>query len=235
MRTMGIIALVIGCGLAWCKLAYPTYTYHYRMTVNVEADGNIHSDSSVIEVRLVKQVQFMLEVPRVETEISGEAVFVDLGQGRNVIELLTSGDNVDYPKYLVAKHFNLSYSDENLAKFPKLDGRWELMGDELPTFLTFTDLNDPKTARVVRPDELETVFDPGVRFKRAFVEMVPAGTWPFNVLGWPRALAGEPVTRGIAKQIPEIIRQLREQAKTMQLRRPNDPYTARLGHFYIRG
>jgi hypothetical protein len=31
--------------------------------------------------------------------------------------------------------------------------------------------------------------------------MVPAGTWPFSVLGWPQSLAGEPVTRGIEKNI----------------------------------
>jgi hypothetical protein len=47
------------------------------------------------------------------------------------------------------------------------------------------DLNDPSNARVVRPDEFEAVFGPGVRFKRVWIEMTD-----------------EPVTRGIEKKFP---------------------------------
>jgi hypothetical protein len=41
-----------------------------------------------------------------------------------------------------------------------------------------------------------------VHFRRAFVEMVPAGSWPFNAIGWPASLAGEPVTRGLETKMP---------------------------------
>ena len=51
MRTFGIIVLcivaVIGSGVAWCKISYPTYTYRYRMTVEVTVNGvTVSSDSA---------------------------------------------------------------------------------------------------------------------------------------------------------------------------------------------
>lgn len=181
------VALAIVGGLAFCKLTYPTYTYNYRMTVNVEADGKICSGSSVIEVRLVKQMQLTGEMPRVATEVSGEAVFVDLGGGRNVIALLASGykaKDSEYPKYIVSKHFKLSYEDSDLVKFPRLQGRWELPSGELPALISFTNLNDPKTARAVGSTEFENVFDPEVHFKGVSIEMT-----------------SDPVTRGIEKNL----------------------------------
>jgi hypothetical protein len=175
------------------------------MTVEVDVDGKPRSGASVIEVRLEKQPRFMPEVPPVATEVAGDAVFVDLGKGKNVIALLASGpnaDNVDYPKYVVSTHFNLAGADNDLVKYPKLQGSWELPEAQLPTLITFTDINGPTTARVVQVDEFEAVFGPGIRFKRVSVEMVPAGIWPFDALGWPSAFAGEPVSRGIEQKLP---------------------------------
>ena len=81
MRTFGIIVLcvvlVIGGGVAWCKLAYPTYTYRYRMTVEVMVDGAIRSGSSVIEVQIHTQPN-LLANPTIVPKVRGEAVLVDL-------------------------------------------------------------------------------------------------------------------------------------------------------------
>lgn len=59
------------------------------------------------------------------------------------------------------------------------------MEKALPTLVTFTDLNDPMSVRVVDPDGFEQAFGPGVRFKRAFIEMT-----------------NDQVTRGIEKKLP---------------------------------
>lgn len=179
MRTLGIIALCVGVLIAGAVIgyisAYPTYTYRYRMTVEVEVDGRIHSGSSVVEVQLVTQPRITTETPRVRAKVHGEAVFVELGGGRNVIALLASGpnaSNVDYPKYVVSTHFKLStVKPEDLEKYSKLEGHRDLQDDRLPTFVTFSDLNDAKTARVVAPQEFEQVFGKDVRFKRAWIEM----------------------------------------------------------------
>jgi hypothetical protein len=118
MRRLGILALVIvlliGAAVLFYKAVFPTYSYRYRMTVEVTVDGVVHSSSSVIEVRLRKQPQVFVPVPPVIAMVRGEAVFVDLGQGRNVIALLASGpngSNVNYPSYIVSQHFKLSMVD----------------------------------------------------------------------------------------------------------------------------
>lgn len=218
MKKFGIfVAILIGLYFAY-KFIYPTYTYRYRMVVEVDVRGETKSGASVIEVSLSKQPPLLPDVPSVATTVRGEAVFVDLGDGRNVIALLASGPQatfVDYPRYVVPRLFKLSGDDRDLAKFPQLQGRRDLEG-QLPTLVTFTDLNDPKTARVVEPEEFEQVFGSGVRFKRAWIEMT-----------------SEPVTREIEQKLPRILRQLREEARRMQIRNVGDPYSTRLGHFSI--
>ena len=213
----GIVALIVGAVLFY-KGVFPTYSYRYRMTVEVAVDGVVHSGSSVIEVRLMQQPQFIVPVPPVLASVRGEAVFVDLGKGRNVIALLVSGpngSNVEYPKYIVSEHFNLSTVEYwDLIKYSELRGSWDLPKDRLPTFVTFADLNDPKSARVVAPGEFEQVFGPGVQFKRVWIEMTNAS-----------------VTRGIEKKIPVIVEKLREQNKRMQVKKVGSPYSPGLGQF----
>src|SRR5579875_3813684 len=119
MRTVGVtlasislfIALLIGSAVAWWKINYPTYSYRYRMTVQVEEDGKIHSGSSVIQVKINKQPQFG-DAPPQESHFYGDAVFVDLGNGRNVIALLAAGPrgkNVDYSYNIVPTLFGLTF------------------------------------------------------------------------------------------------------------------------------
>ena len=178
MRTLGIIVaclvLLVGGAIVWWMINFPTYSYRYRMTVNVLADGAVRSGASVIAVRVDKQPQFGSAPPQV-SRVDGEAVFVDLGGGRNVIALLAAGPQAkdgDYPYNVVPTLFGLTFVDRDLAKLSGLRGRREVPTNFLPTFMTFTDLNDPETARVVEPEEFEQVFGPGVTFERAFVEMV---------------------------------------------------------------
>jgi hypothetical protein len=194
MRVLAIIALcialLIGSGLAWCKFAYPSYTYRYRMTVEVDVGGVVHTGSNVIEVTAQKQPAFVWGVTPVLSTVKGDAVFVDLGEGRNVIALLASGPNgndVDYPGRLINLVYGLSYEDRDLPKFPVLKGSRDLPPQLLPTFVTFADLNDPKTARVVSPDEFNRVFGIDVHLKRAWIEMTT-----------------DPVTKGIEKKMPML-------------------------------
>jgi hypothetical protein len=187
MRVLGTAALVVvllicGC-IAGAKLALPTYTYRYRMTVNVMVDGNIQSGSSVIEVAITKQPSGLPET----RSLSGEAVFIDLGKRRNVIALLASGPiarDVDYPSYIAPVVFGLRSTDD-LPKLSQMHGSRQVTSDRLPTFMTFTNLADPTTASVVPPDEFSQVFGADVRLIGVWVEMTSG-----------------PVTEGIEKRFP---------------------------------
>jgi hypothetical protein len=208
---------LVGGAIAWWKISYPTYTYRYRMTVEVLADGAVRSGASVIEVRIAKQPQFGNAPPQV-SRVRGEAVFVDLGGGRNVIALLAAGPNAknfDYPYNVIPTVFGLTFNDHDLAKLSGLRGSRQLPANFLPTLATFADLNDPKTGRVVRPEEFEQVFGHGVIFRRVFVEMTT-----------------DDVTAGIDKRIPGL-RDPKHWNEQL-LREAYDPNRIRVGSGYLK-
>src|ERR1700748_1843282 len=93
-----IVAIAAVVGLY--KFNYPTYTYRYRMTVDVDAGGEVSSRSSVIEVTVARQPKILPEVLPFHRSAQGQAVFVDLPAGKNIVALLTSGafgEFRDYP------------------------------------------------------------------------------------------------------------------------------------------
>lgn len=191
MRILGLAALVLllligGC-MAGYKLAYPTYIYRYRMTVEVMVGSTVHSGSSVIEIKINKQPQFGDVGPYI-SHVRGEAVYVDLGRGRNVIALLASGPDAqddDYPKYIVPNLFGLAFNDQDLAELSTLSGSKVLPSGQLPTFVTITDLDDPKTVRVVPLGAFPQIFGSDVHLKNVRIEMT-----------------GDPVTKRIEQKLP---------------------------------
>jgi hypothetical protein len=220
MRVVGAIAgclvLVIGGVLAFWKFGYPTYTYRYRLVVEIEADRLSREGSSVIEIEVRTQPN-ILDNPTISVRVHGEAVFVDLGEGQHVIALLAAGpkaEDVGYPDRLVPLLLPTTYRPEDLPKLATLRGRREVADQHFPTFATFADLNEATSAHVVQPDEFARVFRPGVHVKKIWFEMT-----------------GDPVTRRIEAKLPVIIRQLRKDARVMHVKKLGDPFVARLGLF----
>ena len=195
MKTLGIVAAsfvaIIAVAIIAYKTTYPTYTYRYRMTVEVEVDGQVRSGASVIEGRLVKQSSMIAPVPRVRPEFSGEAVFVDLGNGRHVIAALASdrGFDHDFAKYVVTAHFRLSGNDQDLVKY-KASGT---LGAGPPHLARTASANLCDLHGYQRSDDrdhrgpagLRKIFGPGVKPPAITIEMTK-----------------EPVTRGIEQKLP---------------------------------
>lgn len=194
MRTLGKIALtivvLIGGIMLWYTLAYPTYTYRYRLSISVDVGGEIKTASSVVEVILATRPLPEIFSP-VERSVYGDAVFLDMGSKGNVVVLLACGPDgtEDCVAGLVPKTFGIAGGLENLPKLQRLRGSRDLAGEFMPTLVTFGNLADPKSAHVVVPDRFEQVFGPDVHFKRVWIEMTDA-----------------PITTGIEKWLPWIAR-----------------------------
>ena len=136
------------------------------------------------------------ETDGVLNSVRGEAVFLDLGEGRNLVALLARGPNAegadplhDWAPPALGRMREGWYRDA-----PRWTGVARLRGDLAPALATFADLSDPGSARLVRPTEFGAVFGPGYSFVGALLEMADAGVWPLNVLGF----SGDPVTRELA-------------------------------------
>lgn len=213
MKWLGVIAaLTAGLFVAY-SVFYPTTTYRFRITLNVDTPQGLRSGSSVMEVRNRSYPAWTtLGNNSGQSSLKGEAVFVDLGAGadgkpRNLIALLTLGLRGENPNlyFLPGMAFEPLWKQARgaggaLWEVPKLPlgTRAELRGDLIPTLMTFTNLDDPATARAVRPDNFSQTFGEGFALRSATIEMVSAGTWPLTLLG----MTGEPVTTGIEKKLP---------------------------------
>jgi len=197
MRKAGIITGMIFGVLALIVLIYEagyTHRYRYRLTVEVEVDGQIKSGSRVIEV--ISRPDLVPGRPlRYMTTFRGEAVYVDLGQRGNLFALLSAPDGFG-AAFLPDKVFfryPVSASPEEqksrFAEFKRLAQRRtlrELQISQLPILVTFKDPNDPKSVTEVFPNDFAATFGPRVRLKRATLEMTdePVATGIENILPW---------------------------------------------------
>jgi hypothetical protein len=184
MKWLAMIAAILAGLLLWGWVAYPSYSYAFRLIIDVDTPSGLKTGSSVIS--LTWRSQMPIGPRSAVTQVKGEAVFVDLGGGRHVIATLGFGPNgaEDKLEYLAPEAFKRAGRPTDVKDLARTQGSAPLTGDLIPTFVAFTDLNDPKTARVVRPNEFPAVFGAGVRFRDARIEMTH-----------------DAVTRGIEKKL----------------------------------
>lgn len=164
--------LTLGTSSLYSRLH--TYVHRYRLVVEVETPTGIQSSASVIQV---SYAEYMLvwnpSASGLKIQPKGEAIFFDLGNGRNLVVTLgfgPTGTDVDTLSALAAKAFG-RYQAFWYKQAPSWGGRAELHGGLIPTLVTFGDPANPYTVQFVKPDEFATVFGPGYRFKGAWIEM----------------------------------------------------------------
>jgi hypothetical protein len=69
-RLLFFTLMVLVTAVAIYTLYYPTYSYRYRLTINIEADGKLHTASSVVEA---SWSAFGLPSYHFNPELSGQA------------------------------------------------------------------------------------------------------------------------------------------------------------------
>jgi hypothetical protein len=162
MKWFLCILVAIAAVVGLYKLRYPTYSYRYRMTVEIDAGGEVRSRSSVIEVTVTREPKILPEAGPFNRSAQGQAVFVELPAGKNIVALLTSGafgERRDYPLDVVPRVFKV----EDVEDLPKLHGQRELAPDQMPTLITVTNPADAKTAHVVNLSSMDSLLGAHVR------------------------------------------------------------------------
>ena len=199
MKLFVILIAVAAALYLGVTLAFPSYTHRYRLTIEIDTPEGVRSGSSVIEVTREDTRWVLIAQGRFQFHVRGEAVFIDLGEGRNVVALLATGpygQNVDQMVSLpIEAYGHYKWDEQAWAHRAKMRGPIELRPELTPTLVTMTDLSDPKSAQVVygvdfreiregggglrrapyvAVDRLAEKFGPGVRFKRAILETTDA-------------------------------------------------------------
>jgi hypothetical protein len=170
--------------------------HKYRLTVEVETPGGMKSASGVMAV-----VPDRGYSRGGHTTTSGDALFVDLGGGKNLLALMAHRDkslDLDGMNYLALRAYGAA-GDKRVSfnEMSRMTGVVPVKGQLIPLLATFGDLADPGTMRDVPPDDLETVMGHGYHLQAVTVEVVPNGFWPLDFGG----ALGEPVTRGILTRL----------------------------------
>jgi hypothetical protein len=184
----GLVAIV---ALAYGAFVYlnPTVTFNYRLTIEAMTPDGPKTGSGVIQVSYSSQCCIPGFGTRGQSRVTGEAVYVDLGRGKNLFVTLTDKDSgrqrgtfgdpdgAVSAQWLptVVFRFNWNWGDERElarqlreAKTAKPKKNVPLL--ELPTVVTFHDLNDPKSVGVVDPRYISRVLGEGHEITGAFLE-----------------------------------------------------------------
>jgi hypothetical protein len=195
MKWVGLIlllaALVVGDQI---RLHRPGHKY--RLSVSVDTPDGVKSTSGVFAVFPYRGYSVSGD-----TYTRGDALFVDLGGGKNLVALMMHGDKgaeINGMNYVALRAYRAAGSNVSFANLNKVTGSAAVTGDLIPVMVTFANVSDPRTARAVSPDDLAATFGAGYRLQDVSVAMVKNGFWPLDVGG----VLGEPVTRGVEAKLP---------------------------------
>lgn len=198
MFTLISLLLFIGASYLVYGLVFPSWTWHYKINVNIETPEGLKSGSAVREVTNRDNTLFGIEFPEVASRISivkGEAVVIDLGKRGVAFMLIEHGS---YGELYAAFSVNdLSKRSHDLRKL-KTGLSAPLPKENWPQLVTFKDIADPKSVVLVHGrrfdvdaqdmlpvDDAEKILGKGVKVKDVIIEIVD-----------------EPVTWGIQSWLP---------------------------------
>jgi hypothetical protein len=187
------LVVLFGLGWGYYQINFPTCTFRYKLTAEVNTPDGLKTGSSVIEVSYSHNGDYGGgESP--DLNLNGEAVYVDLGAGKNLFVTLTTAASgrpnlrqiTDYngwdfpsesgslnPFSLLLKVFNVKwkYGQElELCQVFSALGTKDILAipfSNLPTLVTFSDLHDLNSVKVVQPNDLG--FDAGTTLSRVTI------------------------------------------------------------------
>lgn len=164
------VALALCLPLAGCDiLGFHDWEWHQKLTVSVMTPEGMKTASSVVSVRVYATPSWWgLGDFRGAGggSLSGEAVTVDLGNGRYLFALLKDYSYETARETFISKEKQPRTKAEAIATYDRLErmrGSRTLAREHYPLLVTFDDINDPASVRRVDPTNLSASFGPGYR------------------------------------------------------------------------
>jgi hypothetical protein len=172
----------------------------YQMTIEVETPQGRRTGLAVRELEYFENEKdgFVFGESRPSVNMRGEAIAVNLPDGKVLFALLTGGNgDVDYAKLLPGRALGSRMLNEKVEQIQwrREAELWpyavKTIGlertDPLPMLVTFRNLTDPKSVELVDPDNLAASFGQGVKLRRVTIRTTD-----------------EPVTSGIEKRLKSM-------------------------------
>src|SRR3954469_13267933 len=147
--------------------------HKYRLAIEVETPEGIKSGSGVMAVHPDRSYSRGGQPPT-----AGDAVFVDLGGGKNLVALLAHLDksvDLDGMNYVALRAYTAAGGKRvSFSEMSRQTGVVPVKGALTPVLVTFADPAIPGTARAVSPDDAAAL-GPGYRLHAITAEVVPNG------------------------------------------------------------
>lgn len=156
--------LLLLSSISGCRDAYQ---WRQKMTIVVNTPHGMRSGSSVVQVSALYG-HVPMTSSEVEYDVTGEATVIEVAEGRYVFALL------GHDEERVARTFRdvLPTSRRDwLPLISKVSGSRSVPFKELPTFVTFGNLQDPRSIKRLDPLNFTAVLGPGYSFRAATIEI----------------------------------------------------------------
>jgi hypothetical protein len=166
--------------LAGCNPFGSTYSYRYKITVEVDTPDGLKSGYAVHETLVSKSNVDLGDISQKQnSETRGEAVAVDLPGGQTLFVLMPGEVSVINALDRAGtggwdeKAIRIAQGDTPTGPHPLPFSAPQNYNKskEFPLFVKFQDINDPKTVELVQPDNLAASFGDGVKLRRVTVEV----------------------------------------------------------------
>jgi hypothetical protein len=182
------------------------YSWRQKITVTVETPAGDASASSVSQVSWRKH-WIRTDGMGWDFDLSGEAVVVEVTPGRYLFALLKGAGTTEYMGSVAAasiagregRVIDGALFDEVRDKRDRAAGVIAVPEVQYPVLVTFGDIADPASVRLVDPDDLAASFGPGVRLKAVVLEVTDEAVtegvvaqylqWLVDI--WPNHLDGK--------------------------------------------
>lgn len=171
----GFVA-VLAFGIGGCSDS-PTYSYRFKLTVEVSTPEGMRSGSSVYEV-FAKNLNPILPDEADRTwSTKGEAVAVDLPQGQTLFALLKTGAIHGDMASLSMAALDPAFNNDVVESVTRISLQQGITSPAVvkrsdgPLLARFKNPNDPKSIEIVDPDNLAAAFGDGFSLNRILLEI----------------------------------------------------------------
>ncbi|MEX3012040.1 hypothetical protein [Hoeflea sp. TYP-13] len=171
--TLVVIVVLLAAAAGWFFSSWDRASLRYRLTYEVNVDGETRTGSGVIQIVSEDTSKLPLFGRGFGFSATGEAVVVDLGDGRYLFSLLNGAGTLPFPPFYERYDFDLTRitAVDVTRVLAREKPSIELTADQLPMLVTFRNTDDPTSVREVDPDNLVATFGPGVRLESVTLEI----------------------------------------------------------------
>lgn len=218
-----IAGIVAGLYGIFAFILFPTTTINYRLAIEAMTPDGPKTGSGVISIAYSSDLNVNGGGRKGSINVTGEAVYLDLGQGKNLFVTLThdgSGrpsrgqvlDGAYNAVWLPKKIFGFEWDWGNEWYLEWQAWTARVAGPEkdvplvaLPTTVTFRDINDPKSVELVDPRGIAASFGEGYSITKATLALTdhPPTEGVGTLLTW-LGKNREPLGRSKDRYNPEL-------------------------------